>query len=739
MASFRDTLERGIGHHRAGRFAEAEALYRHALQIAPDHPDALHLLGGIAEAEGRFDEALDRYRRALTQDPGNAMGHDGLGRVLLAQGKSQEASASMARAVALAPLSAHLHYNLAVALSKLGQRDAAIASYRKALSLKPDYAEAHNNLGVELEQHGMREQAVACYHSALRLRPDYPDAWHNLGNALRVLGQDESALACLRNAVELDARPAFRVSFVECAKRLDRLPVDPPFRRIVASAISQAWVRPADLAELGVRLLRADPDVRKSLDACARAWPARPSMHSLLGPSGFDAIGSNELILAMMESMQVYGLDLERFLTLVRHAMLEEALSTGSRAVANADALAFCCALARQCFINDFVFSSTDEEMARATDLRGAVVAALESSKEVPALSLAVVASYFPLGSLPCADKLLGRSWPGPLAALLAQQVAEPLAEWRYREALPRITAIVEDTSRRVMEQYEENPYPKWVKLPAYAGDLRNPEILPLLEWSPSLAREGHAVDILVAGCGTGQESIEWGSKFPSARVLGIDLSLASLAYAQRKARELGMTNLEHAQADIMKLGTVGRTFDIISSVGVLHHLADPIAGWRLLLSLLRPGGLMLVGLYSEKGRQDVVAARKLIAERGYGSRATDIRKCREELTSSEANMSLASRTDFYGISECRDLLFHVEEHRFTLPAVKEMIAALGVEFMDFVVDSDVAASYRRRFPESTSMNDLDGWNDFESEFPTTFSGMYVFWVRKPDPPPPPR
>ncbi len=772
MASVRDTLERGIGYHRAGRFAEAEALYRHALQIAPDHPDALYLLGGIAhqaekndlalellaraiavnpanpqylnqfgvvlEAEGRFDEALDSYRRALTLDPGNAKAHDSLGRVLLAQGKPQEASASMARAVALAPLSAHLHYNLAVALSMLGLRDAAIASYRKALSLRPDYAEAHNNLGVELEQHGMREQAVACYHSALRLRPDYAEAWHNLGNALGVLGQDESALACLRNAVELDTRPAFRLSFVKCAKKLDRLPDDPPFRRIVASAISQAWVRPADLAGLGVRLLRADPDVRKSLDASAQAWPARPSMHSLLGPSGCAAIGSNELILAMMESMQVYGLDLERFLTLVRHAMLGEALNTGSRAVADEGALAFCCALARQCFINDFVFSSTDEERARVTQMRGAVVAALESGKEVPALWLAVVASYFPLGSLPSANTLLGRPWPAPLAALLEQQVAEPLAEQRWRQALPRLTAIVEDTSRRVMQQYEENPYPKWVKLPAYAGDLRNPEILPLFEWSPNLAREGHAFDILVAGCGTGQESIEWGRKFPSARVLGIDLSLASLAYAQRKARELGMANLEHAQADIMELGTVARTFDIISSVGVLHHLADPIAGWHLLLSLLRPGGLMLVGLYSERGRQDVVAARKLIAERGYGSSATDIRKCREELTSSEACIALASRTEFYGISECRDLLFHVEEHRFTLPAVKEMIAALGVEFMDFVVDPDVAASYRRRFPES-SMIDLDGWNDFESEFPSTFSSMYVFWVRKPERSPPPR
>ncbi len=67
-----------------------------------------------------------------------------------------------------------------------------------------------------------------------------------------------------------------------------------------------------------------------------------------------------------------------------------------------------------------------------------------------------------------------------------------------------------------------------------------------------------------------------------------------------------------------MELGSIGRTFDFIDVSGVLHHMADPWQGWRVLLSLLRPGSTMQVGLYSELARQHVVAARKLIAERGY-------------------------------------------------------------------------------------------------------------------------
>ena len=114
--------------------------------------------------------------------------------------------------------------------------------------------------------------------------------------------------------------------------------------------------------------------------------------------------------------------------------------------------------------------------------------------------------------------------------------------------------------------------------------------------------------------------------------MLAIDLSLSSLAYAQRKTRELGLPNIEYAQADVLALGSIGRSFDVIDASGVLHHLSDPAAGWRALLSLLRPGGLMRVGLYSELGRADIVAARQFIAERGFDATAADIRRCRQEL-----------------------------------------------------------------------------------------------------------
>jgi SAM-dependent methyltransferase len=212
-------------------------------------------------------------------------------------------------------------------------------------------------------------------------------------------------------------------------------------------------------------------------------------------------------------------------------------------------------------------------------------------------------------------------------------------------------------------------------------------------------------------------------------------LSLSSRCYAKRTTREIGLTTIEYAQADIMQLDSIGRSFDVISSVGVLHHLADPTAGLLRLLSLLRPGGFMRLGLYSESARQAVVEARQFIEERGYASTADDIRRCRQDLIDGDEQFAaLTVWGDFYSTSECRDLLFHVQEHRFMLPQLKEALRGVGLNFIGFSVDSSVTEEYGARFPDDKAQTDLDNWHRFEIEFPDTFAAMYDFWVQKPMP-----
>ena len=185
-------------------------------------------------------------------------------------------------------------------------------------------------------------------------------------------------------------------------------------------------------------------------------------------------------------------------------------------------------------------------------------------------------------------------------------------------------------------------------------------------------------------------------------------------------------------QGDILKLGGIGRSFDVIDAGGVLHHMADPLEAWRILLGLLRPGGFMHLGLYSELARRDVVAARAFIAERGYAPTASDIRRCRQELLETPLR-SLERSHDFFSTSECRDLLFHVQESRMTIPGIKAFLAEHGLKFIGFEFNRPVWQDYRDLFAQNGwSLSDLDRWHALETEYPDTFAAMYQFWLQKP-------
>jgi SAM-dependent methyltransferase len=196
----------------------------------------------------------------------------------------------------------------------------------------------------------------------------------------------------------------------------------------------------------------------------------------------------------------------------------------------------------------------------------------------------------------------------------------------------------------------------------------------------------------------------------------------------------LGLSGNEFAQADILKLGSIGRTFDVIESNGVLHHLADPLAGWRVLVDLLRPGGFMNIGLYSKAARRDIATVRNVIAERGFDGSAADIRRWRRDLVNAAEGTALHNVTvsrDFFTTSACRDLLFHVQEHQFTIPEISEFLAQNGLTFLGFEADVAVLHRFSLLFPDPKAATVLERWHEFEQENPASFVGMYQFWVQK--------
>ncbi len=743
-----------------GRREDAIAQYRRVVELNPTHADAHYNMATALHALDQPRDAIACYRDAIAARPDFVNAHNNLGVLLQQYGQLDDAIASFARALSLAPAHAESHFNLANAHKQQGRLDDAVAGYRQALALDPGFAEAMDNLGVALQERGELHDAVAWYRRALELRPNWAETLGNLGTALHELGQSDNALDAFLAALHIRETPEIRAGFAQCIAdggfsgatgdvgvgggRVARI------RDYIMRALVEPWARPGDLANITFHLVKSNPAVAAVMDRAARAWPQRLTQGELFGANGagLGAVAEDRLFRALLECTPVNGLELERFLTLTRETLLDAAFDDALPRTANGldeNILAFHCALARQCFNNEFVFAQTDGEYAKAQELRAKLADAVKSNTDISVSHLAVVASYFPLTTVEGAAALLERAWPEPIRDLLAQQVREPSEEMTLRTAIGKLTPIEDYVSLKVQAQYEENPYPRWVKC---APALSQP-----MSFNARLRREfPHAVfkplalnrplDILIAGCGAGQHSIETAQQHPDARILAIDLSLPSLGYARRKTNERGIENIEYVQADIMQLKSIDRRFDIIESVGVLHHLQDPLAGWRILLSLLRPGGFMRLGLYSETARAAVVEARKFIALQGFGANAPDIRRCRQALIeaasvtdAADANTAarfaqLSSFRDFFSTSECRDLLFHVQEHRYTLPDLKSCFAALNVNFLGFCLEPGIAARYRERFPGDRTMTDLDCWQRFESENTRTFASMYQFWIQ---------
>ncbi len=613
-----------------------------------------------------------------------------------------------------------------------GRVGEAEAVYRRVLEAVPNHPDALVLLGALAHRVGRPDMAVDLIGRALSVNPVTANHHYHLGLALHDLGRLDEALASYVTALQLQPDyGAAQFAFARCVLASPAVPTDAGFRDLLTRALSEAWARPADLARASARLVRHDPALKEHVDAALHAWPVQDGERVVLGASTLAALAGNRLLDALLENAQVFDADLERFLTVMRHGILDAALEADN-ATAQPESLPFFAALARQCFLNDYVFFATQDEMDRARALRDKVAAAAQSGAPIPASWLAALAAYLPLGSVAHAGNLAEREWPEPVAALLAQQITQPAIEQTLRDAMPRLTPIAGDVSRSVQRQYEENPYPKWVRLPPTAPldlDAYLGQLFPQAPFRP--LGKGGDIEMLIAGCGTGQESIDVARQFPAGRVLAVDLSLASLGYAARMAGELGVKNVEHAQGDLTEVGTLGRTFDVISSVGVLHHLENPLAGWRELASILRPGGLMLVGLYSDEARRGVVAAREFIAARGYGSTAEEIRRARRDLLASPEHAQVTALRDFFGTNECRDLLFHVQEHRFTLPRIAQMLETLDLQFLGFMLEPTTQLAYRQRFPQDLAASSLERWDEFERAFPQTFAGMYVFWVQK--------
>lgn len=732
----------GLCAQHLRRPTEGRRRYEQAIALKPDFAEAHSNLAATLKELGRGDEAADHYRQALRLKPGLPSACNNLGILLIEAGQFTEAQACFTQALATEPNFAEALNNLGSVLLARGKPVDAIQPLRKALALRPDYAEAHRSLGRAFRQLGRLADAATHFEHCLRVQPSDTLTLIQYGQTLAEDGQSTAALGCFERAIAADgeggdgieAMTAFLAGF------------DPPAdlagsERLARSVERCLATRSNDhqlLSGIGISIVFT-PTVRAIVDA----WLAREATGdatSMLAVPFIKDIAQNPILRLILQRTIVTDLFVERFLTQLRRIILvavsSDAGPDGHRGVA----LDLAYLLARQAFLNEYVWPVDAVEENAVLALRRHCIAA---PKADPAFELRVL-------TLACYSRLgegdAPRDWLDAIKASSSKrlqdiyrvEVEHFAVEAEVAAAMPVLTVITAGTSRLVQAQYESYPYPRWQSLPRtkpmpFLAHLRQviwphwPEELPDLV----------APRILIAGCGTGHQAVLAAARYRNASILAVDLSRASLAYAKRMADTLGIGNIRFAQGDILDVDRIGEVFDAVECVGVLHHMADPAAGLSRLVAATRPGGLIRVGLYSEIARRNLASLRtRLDAPAGQVETAAEIRALRTraiQLMAEGHQPEVAEYLDFYSTSMVKDLLFHVCELEFSIPGLATLFEGAGLAFLGFEVpDRRLKQAYLDRNPGDPNATDLAGWHAFEQAYPKTFRSMYIAWLRRP-------
>ena len=546
-------------------------------------------------------------------------------------------------------------------------------------------------MGIALQGQSKLGEAIEAYNQVINIKPEFDEAYYNMGNVLTKI--------------------VFKKS-------------NPSLQKTITLLLDKKlYVRPSDISEATISLLKFEPKLKKYLQ-----MPSADEVKSSPQELAADLSELN-LLLTLMSVCPLPDLELEKLFTELRASLL---LSI-SDLTGSSEELKLQSALALQCFTNEYIYSQSENEEKAIALLEGSVKQALSNEGQPSPQSILCLASYKPLNQYEWSSSLLVTN---EIQDVLTRQITEPNQEANFKTILPVLEEITNKVSSKVRKQYEASPYPRWVDLglrlkPTIISKVVDDRKLKLFD---DKINDVEAPNILIAGCGTGQHSIGTAARFKGSKVLAIDLSLSSLSYAKRKTQELGIQNIDYMQADILDLCKLGRKFDIVESVGVLHHMDDPVAGWRVLTDCLKSGGLMRIGLYSKLARQPIVQIREEISNAGIRLSNEGIKSFRTMLINSSQNhhKAILNSPDFYSLSELKDLLFHVQEHRFTIPRIKEYLSEAGLKFCGFESDK-IVSHFKLINAGADDPFDLDKWQAYEEDNPSAFSEMYQFWCQKID------
>ncbi|WP_445248634.1 tetratricopeptide repeat protein [Microcoleus sp. OTE_8_concoct_300] len=209
-----------------------------------------HDLGNSLQESGRFDEAVAAYKKAIELNPNFSWSYHCLGDVLLKLEKWEEAVAAYKKSVELNPDFSWSYHNLGDALLKIRQWEEAAVAYRCEIALNSDFAWSFCNLGDALTKIKQWDEAIATYLKAVEIDGDLPGIYEKLGYAL---GQTESDLNLVLEQSQLQIKPEnweFYLQLGENLAKYDRPKSAIIFYQALLTAMPSCGSVSAELEEL---------------------------------------------------------------------------------------------------------------------------------------------------------------------------------------------------------------------------------------------------------------------------------------------------------------------------------------------------------------------------------------------------------------------------------------------------------------------------------------------------------
>ncbi|MBA34860.1 MAG: hypothetical protein CMI14_05440 [Oleispira sp.] len=609
-------------------------------------------------------------------------------------------------------------------------------------------------------------QAYAIIKRALHAKPDSPTALYSAGHIALALGQLEKAeqhfSASLKiSKVATRSASSLAYTYLEQGKYVEAFQLyqeliktqanDPHIRNKLFESASHIN---ADFysQELEANLLRylnfenVDHSLLRNLITTLLHHKFQINQAST--PLEFDQIAADPLLLGSLKRFYFCDSLLERLFISLRQTLLFDTVQDMTLPSAHIN-LAHDMAVQAQ--LNEYVWPVTKDEEKIIDGLGDLLLKVTQESQwqlEDIAPALLILAQYQDLSKSKLAPALASAqvkqaSKSSYLADIIDYAIINREAEIQLAETIPYwepMNTHRNKVSIKVQSQYEENPYPRWKDIGFNTASsyqqalLKNFPELNLSHWQGK-----QKLNVLVAGCGTGRQAIRLASYFNDLNIIAIDLSGRSLAYAKQQADKYKVNNIKFIQADILEFNNFPMLFDVIECSGVLHHMENPEQGLKSLNALLSPTGVMKIALYSKAARKQVITFRKLIAESTQqkeqgGSTTLDQRLLRQALLMKQIPgdwSDIVNSPDFYSMSNCRDLIFHEQEHQFTPNKISELLANNQLDFIGMLPTTSARQIFEKEIGKLINNNTLENWDKVEKKEDEIFAGMYQFYCRK--------